>query len=220
MVKKIEINYRRTCSCPDSHINCLTAKEWVRGQVAIWELYYERRDIRDKDIHPAVFPIALPTRANSDLLERFGYLSARGNERKELHTTVNAIEFNTLKGKPGFKIDIQDDKIALVTIKNEIVGYWDRETLKNSFERKLPKLLYVKAESRGQGSNEEFWFNEAWLLSGFDFDNFIRLIRAGTILIDIRIGQYPDGRPHDHGTGFRVFPDKLDLCFSHRERVI
>jgi len=162
----------------------------------------------------------LPRRANSALLKRFGYLSARGNERKELHTTVNAIEFNTLKGKPGFKIDIQDDKIALVTVENEIVGYWDRETLKNSFERKLPKLLYVKAESRGQGSNEEFWFNEAWLLSSFDFDNFMRLIRDGTIFVDIRIGQYPDGRPHDHGTGFRVFPDKLDLCFSHRERVI
>jgi DNA modification methylase len=60
MTKKIDINFRKTCSCPDSHINCLTAKEWVRGQVAIWELYYEKRDIRDKDIHPAVFPIALP----------------------------------------------------------------------------------------------------------------------------------------------------------------
>jgi len=35
-------------------------KEWVKGQVAIWELYYEKRDIRNKDIHPAVFPIPLP----------------------------------------------------------------------------------------------------------------------------------------------------------------
>jgi len=60
MSKKIDINFRKTCSCSDSHINCLTAKEWVKGQVAIWELYYEKRDIRDKDIHPAVFPIALP----------------------------------------------------------------------------------------------------------------------------------------------------------------
>jgi len=62
MAKKIDINFRKTCSCSDSHINCLTAKEWVRGQVAIWELYYEKRDIRDKDIHPAVFPITLPKR--------------------------------------------------------------------------------------------------------------------------------------------------------------
>ena len=58
--KKLDINFKKTCSCPESHINCLTAKEWVKDQVAVWELYYEGRDIRDKDIHPAVFPVALP----------------------------------------------------------------------------------------------------------------------------------------------------------------
>jgi len=162
----------------------------------------------------------LPPKANSVLLERFGYESARGNKRKELHTTVTAKEFNTLKGKPGFKIDIRKDRVNLTTPENEIIGYWDKETLKNSFERKLPKLLYVKAETRGKDSNEEFWFNEAWLLSGFDFDNFIQLLKERVILVDIRIGQYPDGRPHDHGTGFRVFPGKLDLCFSHRKRIM
>ena len=59
-MKKIDINFKKTCNCPDNHINCLTAKDWVRNQVAIWEFFYEKRDIRDKDIHPAVFPIALP----------------------------------------------------------------------------------------------------------------------------------------------------------------
>ena len=78
----------------------------------------------------------------------------------------------------------------------------------------------MKAETKGIGSNEEFWYNEAWLLSGFNFDNFIQLLKEGTILVDIRIGQYSTGKPHDHGTGFRVFPDKLDFCFSHRERII
>lgn len=81
-------------------------------------------------------------------------------------------------------------------------------------------MLYVKAEARGKDSHEEFWFNEAWLLNGFDFNKFVYLLKEGIILIDIRIGQYPDGRTHDHGTGFRVFPDKLDLCFSHRDRIM
>lgn len=162
----------------------------------------------------------LPRRANSAMLQRFGYESARGNQRKKLHTTVGAIRFNTLKGSPGFKIDFQDDRINLITIQHEIIGYWDKETLKISFERKFPKLLYVKAEAKDRASDEKFWFNEAWLLSGFDFDSFLSLLREGVILVDIRIGQYPDGRPHDHGTGFRVFPDKLDLCFENRERII
>ncbi len=162
----------------------------------------------------------LPTRANSLLLEKFGYASTKKQGTKRLETTVNALNFNIIKGRSGFKISIEEDRINLITSSNEIVAYWDKETLKNSFERKLPKLLYVKAEVRGKGSDEEFWFNEAWLLSGFDFNNFVQLLKDGIILVDIRIGQYPDGRPHDHGTGFRVFPDKLDLCFSHRERII
>lgn len=162
----------------------------------------------------------LPLKANSILLERFGYKYSRGNKRKKLHTTVNAKEFNMLKGKSGFKIGIQKNRIEIIASTNEVVGYWDKEGLKNSFERKLPKLLYVKAETRGSGADEKFWFNEAWLLNGFNFENFIQLLKERTILIDIRIGQYPDGRPHDHGTGFRVFPGKLDLCFSHREKIM
>lgn len=60
--KVIEIGYQKTCDCPENHINCLSAKEWIQSQVAIWEFSYEKRDIRDKSIHPAVFPIGLPTK--------------------------------------------------------------------------------------------------------------------------------------------------------------
>jgi DNA modification methylase len=58
--KLLEIGYERTCQCSPNHINCLSAKEWIKSQVGIWEFAYEKRDIRDKNIHPAVFPIGLP----------------------------------------------------------------------------------------------------------------------------------------------------------------
>ncbi|MFP3985859.1 MAG: DNA methyltransferase [Candidatus Bathyarchaeia archaeon] len=60
--KPLGVNYRKTCNCPDNHINCLTAKQWIQHQVAIWEFFYEKRDLRDKNVHPAVFPIGLPKR--------------------------------------------------------------------------------------------------------------------------------------------------------------
>jgi DNA modification methylase len=62
VTKPLNIGYIRTCKCPENKINCLTAKEWIQNQVAIWEFYYNRRDIRDKKIHPAVFPIGLPAK--------------------------------------------------------------------------------------------------------------------------------------------------------------
>lgn len=60
--KLLDIGCERTCNCPPNHINCLIPKEWIQSQVAIWEFSYEKRDIRDKNIHPAVFPIGLPAR--------------------------------------------------------------------------------------------------------------------------------------------------------------
>jgi DNA modification methylase len=59
--KKLQINHVKTCDCKSNHISCITAKEWVKGMVTIQPFYYTGRDIRDKNIHPAVYPISLPT---------------------------------------------------------------------------------------------------------------------------------------------------------------
>lgn len=60
--KKINVSHQRTCNCESSHLNCLTAKEWLKNQLGVWEFNYEGRDIRDKTIHPATFPISLAKR--------------------------------------------------------------------------------------------------------------------------------------------------------------
>ena len=57
--KFIDINYIKTCGCKGNNINCMTPKEWMKAQIGVWEFYYEKRDIRDKQIHPATFPISL-----------------------------------------------------------------------------------------------------------------------------------------------------------------
>ena len=52
----------RLCPCKPTHLNCLTAKEWIKSQLGVWQFNYERRDIRDKKAHPATFPISLARR--------------------------------------------------------------------------------------------------------------------------------------------------------------
>lgn len=142
MAKKIDINFRKTCSCPDNHINCLTAKEWVRGQVAIWELYYEKRDIRDKDIHPAVFPIALPkkcielfTHKGELVLDPFvgigtTLVAARDLERNAVGFDLNQkyIDFAN-KRLAQAQLDIGEDtkQIAICDDAINIPEYLDKE---------------------------------------------------------------------------------------------
>lgn len=57
--KKLQIKHSRTCECRPTNINCLTAKEWLKSQIGVWQFYYEKRDVRDKNLHPATFPISL-----------------------------------------------------------------------------------------------------------------------------------------------------------------
>ena len=61
----VRLKNDRLCDCPPNHINCLTAKEWIKSQLGVWQFYYESRDIRDKNAHPATFPIALAARCIS-----------------------------------------------------------------------------------------------------------------------------------------------------------
>ncbi len=59
---KLAIGWEKTCDCKPNHLNCMTAKEWVKAQIGVWRFNYEGRDIRDKSLHPATFPIALARR--------------------------------------------------------------------------------------------------------------------------------------------------------------
>jgi len=60
---KLSISSDRRCNCPENHLNCISAKEWIKAQIGVWKVFYEKRDIRDKEVHPAVMPIALAKRA-------------------------------------------------------------------------------------------------------------------------------------------------------------
>jgi len=57
--KLLDINYTKTCDCKGNNINCLSPKEWLKCQLGVWQFNYEGRDIRDKNVHPATFPISL-----------------------------------------------------------------------------------------------------------------------------------------------------------------
>lgn len=58
----LDIGHERNCSCPPNHLNCLDAKSWMKFQIGVWQFTYSARDVRDKNLHPATFPISLARR--------------------------------------------------------------------------------------------------------------------------------------------------------------
>lgn len=164
-----------------------------------------------------------PEGANAYLRETYGYVRGRyGNGRKVLHETLTAARFVPIADTGNqLKIHCAEDRIAIASQKGVEDVYWTRHTLRNSFERKYKgALVYAKAAARGRGKNEEFQYMEACEVSGFDYDAFIALLEQGKIWVDLRIGQYPDGRTHDHGTGFRIRKCDEALLFQVRKPIV
>lgn len=60
--KPIPIEFLKSCDCTSNKLNCMTAKEWIKSQLGVWQFTYEKRDIRNKEVHPATFPISLSKR--------------------------------------------------------------------------------------------------------------------------------------------------------------
>ena len=176
-----------------------------------------------------------PRKANKELLKIFGYQQRKKPagykqqtlngrpvdeskipaEDKELHVTVDSIKPNSV----GLRLEVEKDWITIGNNKN-VEAYYDKNALRKAFEKKYHKLIYVLAEAKKESGKEFFWHNEIYLLEGFGFKNFSNLIRDGKLKVDIRIGHYPDGRLHDHGTGFRILPRYLPECFEKIERII
>ncbi len=164
-----------------------------------------------------------PHGANTYLRKTFGYSSnAYDNNEKVLHSTLTAARFVAIANTGHkLKIECEPDKISIASENGIENVYWTEDKLRAAFKKKYKnKMVYAKAESRGTGALEEFKYVEAYEASGFDFDTINDLLRQGKIYVDLRIGQYPDGRTHDHGTGFRIREADEHLLFINRRRIV
>ena len=172
----------------------------------------------------------LPRGINSKLRQEYGYPDQKYKEKMILCTTVNSVDFNTIKNDKGFIVISKEDRIELQHYRNPIKftnlenAYWLKDTIEKSIKKKYKKhLLYVKADSRGNGNNEEFHYNEAYLLEGFDFKKFSLNLQDGILKVDLRMDiDYTGknvGKIHDHGTAFRIMPSMLDKIFTGKQVV-
>lgn len=164
-----------------------------------------------------------PPKANTYLRLKYGYSSsAYDNEEKVLHSTLTAAHFVPI-ADTGHQLKIVCDaqKISIASELGTENVYWEREKLRKAFEKKYKnKFVYAKAQSRGTGADEEFYFEEAYEVSGFDYDAMIELLEQGRIYIDLRIGQYANGKTHDHGTGFRIREIDQPKLFKINRKVV
>lgn len=147
--------------------------------------------------------------SNTQLLKEYGYPS--GGKLK-IHQTVYF-------GKPnaqGFILKREDDELQCWNEDN-CLGTYSLEFLHTKFLEKVGDgviLTLAGTQLRTDGW-EEFHYQDAYLLKGVDFEGLLMNLRY-----DIRIGRYPDGRVHDHGSAFRVRFADLGRIFSVYDKLL
>lgn len=173
-----------------------------------------------------------PKGANGFLTSTYGVPYDYDPAIKNLHTSMFATRFNTFHGKYSFRlindVNLKQLRIGIYSIDtheliDKSVGYY-YSTIDNILKKKLRDLFYVAADRRyNEAGIEEFLFNHAEIYSEPSLKNFLHLIDNGQIMFDIRIGSYKSGnnygKPHDHGSGFRILEPNIYLLYNKHESI-
>lgn len=170
-----------------------------------------------------------PKLVNTYLRDTYGEPYGNNVMLKKLHTSIFANKFNSYRDRYGFKIvnDKVNEKI-LIEIKDlnaDIVDRsvsWTYMDLNICLLRKLKALFFVYADTKIEVGVEYFHYKRAEIFLTPSLNRFIELIDSGKVMIDIRIGSYKSGKnmgkPHDHGTAFRILP--ADLLSLYEENFV
>jgi DNA modification methylase len=124
----------------------MTAKDWIKSQIGVWQVYYEKRDVRDKDVHPAVMPIGLAKRAielfthrGELVLDPFNgigttLLAAQDLDRNAVGVDINE-EYCSISEKRLVQVKLSGAATQAVVCDDarNIPNYLDNETVKLVF---------------------------------------------------------------------------------------
>ncbi|HLB32499.1 MAG TPA: MvaI/BcnI family restriction endonuclease [Patescibacteria group bacterium] len=153
---------------------------------------------------------------NAEIRNKYGYPDRHFPNVKCLRQTLN-------KGKNamGFCLFV-DDKDGKVYLKkgNKKIGYYEISFIKEKAIEKIGNgLILVLAENKKESGKELFRFSEAYLLKDIDVENLIEYSKY-----DIRLGVNGSGKlvgkPHDHGSAFRIFKKDLLKLFKTHKKIL
>lgn len=154
---------------------------------------------------------------NAEIRKRFGYPDPEFPKIKILHQTIS----DGKRNKMGFQATIDEKQGKLLILKKgKLLGYYGLDFLKKKAVEKIGNgLILVRAETKKIRGHEYFHYKDAYLLKEIDPSKFLNYSKY-----DIRLGVYHSGKnigkPHDHGSAFRITEKALPLLFKIQKKIL
>lgn len=149
-----------------------------------------------------------------DAINKYGYKDTTG--RQALYCFVNS-----KPNQQGLYLKTTAASLRMLHKDGTLLAEWQVKSLEDTFKNKMPALVLVQADTRiNSDEKEEFWFNEAHLLSNPSGKKLIEMIAQNEILVDVRMHINLKGSVRNHGTAFRTDENKLIKCFKKKECLL
>jgi len=147
------------------------------------------------------------------MIETYGYINRHKRKGLKVTLTTKAFVPQGLK----LRVDVGQEKLIIVDRDGREPWCWTMNDLKPKIER----LLLVFADSKGTGTEEEFYYNEAYLLSGLQTKSFFTKFDERVLVVDLRMHIRNNDTVRNHGTAFRIRGlEKLMDCYDDREKLL
>ena len=156
-------------------------------------------------------------KGSKDILNKHGRYNAE-KERDQLYHEISCTKPNSY----DLQLELKDDWEELRQIylpdgdenRKETDVIWQMDKLIERVEEKHKETMWVSAETRGKGAEEEFWYTAAKHTSGLDPTALPILLEAGSMTVHYLIKRTPTGAAKDQGYLFKMSPKYLPVLFN------
>lgn len=142
-----------------------------------------------------------------DAVKKYGSFDKRG--RKGMYYTMSLVP-----NSAGVFIFVDETEVTVRHVSGQVIAKWNLESIAKQFAKKMPALIFVSAFTEKRDGIEYFHYQRAQLLVGTSYEIIGEQIKSENILIDLRLHDKGTKGARNHGTGFRVKEDKLQMLFK------
>jgi len=165
-----------------------------------------------------------PKSAITKMTKKFGKPSKMNYLQNTLNTTITTSP-NVCYNNWGFYIEFNDDKLYLKIYNyasnqdEEDIYYIKINKLREIFNKNYHILAYVNAIHSGKNP-ETFHYIGCDIFIDGSFDRFVKLLKMGKIVYEIRVSVDESGKQKDHGSGFRISKSDLNHLFRSHYTIL
>ena len=148
-------------------------------------------------------PTWLDDYSSAERIRAYGYVDDEGR-----HAWYQSVTSTPNKAGLALRVDRDDSQVTFMR-RGQPIAVWNFDVLRNRLNEKHSEAVFVAAETKGKGMDEQFHFRTVTYCAAPSLERFLQLIEEGDVIVELRMHVKETGIARNHGTAFRVRKHRL-----------